>query len=243
MPRDANAWIAAGLSGPSQSEESTIFVADCVTGCIRASPVSSSRSLGKVAKRYIGGQMSTTHVNTSTSFAGLAADSANTGAPGAEVLLARVATGDVAAFDHLYGQLQRQVYGVAVRLLIDRHQAQEVAQEAWLQIWQQAARFDPRRGSATAWIMRIAHARAVDRIRSANGSRLRDTAYAASNHLIASDVVVESALLSIDLAYFGGLSLPAISEQLALPLGTVKTRIRDGLLRLRTLMDPPATTP
>ena len=207
--------------------------------------------------------MSATHVDTSTPHAGLGADSANSGVPGAEVLLARVATGDVAAFDHLYGQVQGQVYGVVVRLLIDRHQAQEVAQEAWLQIWQQAARFDSRRGSAVAWIMRIAHARAVDRIRSANASRLRDTAAAASNHLIASDVVVESALLSIeqsrlreqlpqlsdkhrqsiDLAYFGGLSLPAISELLALPLGTVKTRIRDGLLRLRTLMDSPATTP
>ena len=207
--------------------------------------------------------MSTTDVNTSTSYAGLGADSTNAGAPDAEVLLTRVATGDVAAFDHLYGQLQGQVYGVVVRLLIDRHQAQEVAQEAWLQIWQQATRFDPRRGSAVAWIMRIAHARAVDRIRSANASRLRDTAAAAGNHLIASDVVVESALLSIeqsrlreqlphlsdkhrqsiDLAYFGGLSLPAISELLALPLGTVKTRIRDGLLRLRILMDPPATTP
>lgn len=206
--------------------------------------------------------MSATHVDTSTPYAGPGADSANSGVLYAEVLLARVATGDVAAFDPLYGQLQGPVYGVAVRLLVDRHQAQEVAQEAWLQIWQQAARFDPRKGSAVAWVMRIAHARAVDGIRSANASRLRDTAAAASSHRIASDVVVESALLSIersrlreqlpqlsdkqrqsiDLAYFGGLSLPAISELLALPLGTVKTRIRDGLLRLRTLMDSPATT-
>jgi RNA polymerase sigma-70 factor (ECF subfamily) len=207
--------------------------------------------------------MSTTDVNTPTSHAGPGVEAATTGAPSAEVLLTRVAAGDSAAFDDLYGQLQGQVFGVAVRLLIDRHQAQEVAQEAWLQVWQQAARFNPLRGSATAWVMRIAHARAVDRIRSANAARLRDTAATASNHLTASDVVVESALLSIeqsrlreqlphlsdkqrqsiDLAYFGGLSLPAISELLALPLGTVKTRIRDGLLNLRALMDPPATTP
>ena len=103
--------------------------------------------------------------------------------------------------------------------------------------------------------MRIADVRAVDRIRSANAARMRDTAVA-GNHLIASDVVVDLVLLSleqsrlrgqlphlsakqrqsIDLAYFGGLSLPAISQLLALPLGAVNTRIRDGLLLLGRLI-------
>lgn len=205
----------------------------------------------------------TTALTTSPGGTGARDDAAGSGGPAVEVLLTRVAGGDVAAFNDLYRQLQGPVFGLAVRLLIDRHQAQEVAQEAWLQIWQQAARFDPLKGSAAAWVMRITHARAVDRIRSANAARVRDTAAAAGNHLIASDVVVDSVLLSleqsrlreqlphlsfkqrqsIDLAYFGGLSLPAISELLALPLGTVKTRIRDGLLLLGRLMDQPAATP
>lgn len=167
-------------------------------------------------------------------------------------LLGRVAAGDRAAFEDLYNAVRSRVFGLSLRLVRDWQQAEEIAQEVFLQIWRQAARFDPARGAGTPWILGIAHARAVDRIRSSRASQARDHVFYACSHVADTDTVVESVLLgleqtavrgaldglsalqreSIVLAYYLGLSTSEISERLAIPVPTVKTRIRDGLIRL-----------
>jgi len=169
-----------------------------------------------------------------------------------EALLDQVAAGDRSAFDRLYELFQSRVYGLVVKVLIDRDQAQEVAQEVFLQLWQQASRFDGSKGSAMSWVMRIAHARAVDRVRICQASSLRDSRYAAAAHVADIDTVVEDVLLraeqsalraallrlsalqleSIQLAYYCGMSTVEISAHLGVGRATVKTRIRDGLIKL-----------
>jgi RNA polymerase sigma-70 factor (ECF subfamily) len=180
------------------------------------------------------------------------------------LLLGAVANGDQVAFDRLYTHFRSRVFGLAARIVIDRDQAQEVTQEVFLQLWQQAARFDPSRGSAISWVLRITHARAVDRIRNSHSSSVRDTRYAAAGHVADTDTVVEQALLreeqlvlrsalvllspvqreSIQLAYYSGLTTLEISERLGVRRATVKTRIRDGLIRLGAeLRSPSEATP
>ncbi len=152
----------------------------------------------------------------------------------------------------LYDLCSSAVYGLIRRVLRDRAQSDEVMQEVMLEVWRLAPRFDPQRGSASAWIMTIAHRRAVDRIRSevAERGRLERAGSQAptAGVSVQDDVVddldrqrVRSALSgltdlqrsSIELAYFGGLTQTEIAALLDVPLGTVKTRIRDGLIRLR----------
>jgi len=87
-------------------------------------------------------------------------------------LLAKVAGGDQAAFEQLFLRYQAQVYGVVVAVLRDQTQAQEVTQEVFLQLWQQASRFDPTLGSTATWVKRVARARAVDRVRLCESARL-----------------------------------------------------------------------
>ena len=89
-------------------------------------------------------------------------------------LLAKVARGDHAAFESVYDQLAAPVYGVARKVLRDPAQSEEVAQEVMLEVWRSASRFDSSRGSAVAWVMTIAHRRAVDRVRSATAEVQRD---------------------------------------------------------------------
>lgn len=171
----------------------------------------------------------------------------------AEDLLVATGHGDQVAFAALYEILAPRVFGLVLRTLRDRHEAEEVAQEVLLQVWQSASRFDPARGSARSWAMTLAHRRAVDRVRSAAGSRRRDTAHALTQDVPAYDEtaavahasldaeLVRSALdtltplqrQAIELAYFGGYTHQEVSRLLRVPLGTAKARIRDGLLRLR----------
>lgn len=171
----------------------------------------------------------------------------------AEELLVATGQGDVDAFATLYEILAPRVYGLVLRTLRDRHEAEEVAQEVLLQVWQTADRFDPARGSARSWVMTLAHRRAVDRVRSGAGSRRRDAAHAVSLDLPAYDETAAAAHASLDaqlvraalagltplqrqaveLAYFGGYTHQEVSRLLRVPLGTAKARIRDGLLRLR----------
>jgi RNA polymerase sigma-70 factor (ECF subfamily) len=171
-----------------------------------------------------------------------------------DALLKRSGTGDASAFADIYEALAPRIYGLALRVLRDPHQAEEVTQETLLQIWQTSARFDPARGSARTWATTLAHRRAVDRVRSAESARRRDvtetrlafeeprdvTALAAHASLDAATVRAAIATLSplqrqvIELAYWGGKTHSEISHLLQIPLGTAKSRIRDALLRLRT---------
>jgi len=168
-------------------------------------------------------------------------------------LLTLVAGGDQVAFETVYDRVAPAVFGLVLRVLRDSAQSEEVAQEALLEVWRTAGRFDPARGTALAWVMTIAHRRAVDRVRSERAAATREARAAAAASPPAADEVaetVESSLEaervrhcldgltgtqreSITLAYYSGLSYPQVASALGVALGTVKTRIRDGLRRLR----------
>src|SRR5450432_3430325 len=170
-------------------------------------------------------------------------------------LLAQVARGDHQAFEAVYGQLAGPVYGVVRQVLRDPAQSEEVAQEVMLDVWRSASRFDSSRGSAAAWVMTIAHRRAVDRVRAENASVAREQKLA-PGPVSGDDVsqLVEMALdrqrvrrcmgslttlqaEAIKLAYYGGYTYPQVAGLLGVALGTVKTRIRDGLIRMRDCME------
>jgi len=169
--------------------------------------------------------------------------------------VARVARGDHAAFETVYDQVAGPVYGIIRKVLRDPAQSEEVAQEVMLEVWRTASRFDAGRGSALAWVMTIAHRRAVDRVRAENAATARERKLAPgpdSGEDVAE--LVEAAMdrqrirrclgtltalqsESIRLAYYGGYTYPQVAGLLGIALGTVKTRIRDGLIRLRHCMD------
>jgi RNA polymerase sigma-70 factor, ECF subfamily len=173
-----------------------------------------------------------------------------------EDLLALVATGDKAAFARLYDATAPRLFGLARRLLIDSAQAEEVTQEVYLEIWQSATRYEAARGSAMAWMLTLAHRRSVDRIRSAQSSRNRDTKIGIRDFDREYDQVAETVEVRIEservkralekltelqrqavtLAYFKGLSHSEVAAMLHVPVGTVKTRLRDGMIRLRDEM-------
>ena len=170
-----------------------------------------------------------------------------------EELLARVAHGDQSAFGELYDQIAPRVLGLVKRLLVDHAQSEEVTQEIFLEIWQSASRYEPTRGGASTWILTMAHRRAVDRIRSSQAGRDRDTKIGIRDLAVAYDHVSETVEVRIEhervekamtrltqlqrqavsLAYYGGFSQSEVADMLDIPLGTVKTRLRDGLIRLR----------
>jgi RNA polymerase sigma-70 factor (ECF subfamily) len=175
------------------------------------------------------------------------------GAASHEQLLAQVATGDRVAFAALYDGTVNRLFGLIRRLLVDPAQAEEVTQEVYLEIWQTATRYEPTRGSAITWMLTLAHRRAVDRVRSAQASRDRDTRIGIRDFAVEYDSVSEAAEVAIEservkraldkltelqrqavtLAYFRGLSHSEVATLLRVPVGTVKTRLRDGLIRLR----------
>ncbi|GAB3393557.1 sigma-70 family RNA polymerase sigma factor [Humibacter soli] len=170
----------------------------------------------------------------------------------AQTLLLRVGAGDQAAFGELYDVIAPRVLGTIQRLLIDSAQSEEVAQEVFLEVWQSAPTFDPNKGRAIGWIMTMAKRRAIDRIRSAQSARDRDLRVGIRDYRVEDDVA-ETAELSVErervaramerlsdvqrqaiaLAYDGGYTHAQIAELLVVPIGTVKTRLRDGMIRLR----------
>jgi RNA polymerase sigma-70 factor (ECF subfamily) len=171
-------------------------------------------------------------------------------------LLRRSSRGDQAAFAALYDATARRAHGLAVRVVRDPAQAEEVTQEAYLEVWRTASRFDPDRGSALSWVLTIVHRKAVDRVRSAEAATRRDQTYQQRNQPVAHDATAEAAEASLEarrvrgalaqltdvqrealeLAYFGGYTHTEVASMLDLPVGTAKTRIRDGLIRLRDAM-------
>ena len=171
-------------------------------------------------------------------------------------LLGRSAKGDQAAFSSLYDATAARVYGLVLRVVRDPAQAEEVTQECFLDFWRQAGRFDPARGSAASWLLTIAHRKGVDRVRSAEAATRRDTTYHRSTGDVDHDVTAEAATdaleakrvrsamatltavqrEALELAYFGGYTHTEVATMLDLPVGTAKTRIRDGLIRLRDAM-------
>ena len=155
-------------------------------------------------------------------------------------LIARVAKGDERAFAELYDELAPTVYGIVQRVVRDPAQSEEITREVFVELWRHAARFDPARGSVRSWAVTIAHRRAVDRVRSepSRGDRLlRDSAAPAmvgrDRARRAMTKLSEPQRQALELAFFEGLTPVEVAEQLGVGLGTVKTRIRDGLIRLQ----------
>lgn len=172
---------------------------------------------------------------------------------GLQELIGSVALGDQDAFAALYDAVAGPVLGVVRAVLRDRAQSEEVTQEVLVEVWRTAPRYRPERGTAINWILTLAHRRAVDRVRSAQAAAVRDHRAALLDRMPEYDVVseqVEARLereqvrrclhmltdiqrQAVELAYYRGLTYREVAEELALPLGTVKTRLRDGLIRLR----------
>lgn len=171
-------------------------------------------------------------------------------------LLKRSGRGDAQSFATLYDATSSRAFGLAVRVVRDPAQAEEITQEAFLEIWRGSARFDSDKGSALSWMLTIVHRKAVDRVRSAEASTRRDTSYHQQNQAVDHDVTADAAHASmearrvrsamesltvvqreaIELAFFGGYTHTEVAAMLDLPVGTAKTRIRDGLIRLRDTM-------
>ncbi|MEU1255137.1 sigma-70 family RNA polymerase sigma factor [Streptomyces chartreusis] len=168
-------------------------------------------------------------------------------------LVQRVAMGDQDAFAALYDSVASPVHGVVRSVLRDRAQSEEVAQEVLVEVWRTAPRYRPDRGTPVNWILTLAHRRAVDRVRSVEAAAAREHKAALLDRLPDYDHVTEQVEARLEreqvrrclrtltdvqkqavtLAYYRGLTYRQVAETLALPLGTVKTRLRDGLVRLR----------
>jgi RNA polymerase sigma-70 factor, ECF subfamily len=175
-----------------------------------------------------------------------------TGRDDLEELLLRVARGDSSGYAELYDRTAPLVYGIARRVVVAPAMAEEVAQEVFSEVWRLAPRFDPDRGAATTWISTMAHRRAVDRVRSEQAHRDRTERVGRRHHEPPYDDVADTVELhlehdrvrtalaalpqlsreAIEHAFYGGRTYREVAEQLDVPLGTVKSRIRAGLRQL-----------
>ncbi|MBA0045034.1 sigma-70 family RNA polymerase sigma factor [Mycobacteroides sp. LB1] len=176
-----------------------------------------------------------------------------------DALLRSVADGDTGAFGALYDRTRAQVFGLVVRVLRDPGYSEETTQEIYLQIWRSAQSYDPTAGSPLAWIMTLAHRRAVDRVRSEQSAAERESRYGAANIERASDQVAESVILDdeqrqvteclqtltdnqrqcLHLAYYEGLTYNQVSQRLTANLATIKSRMRDAIKALRRCLGTP----
>ena len=168
----------------------------------------------------------------------------------------RVANGDKLAFAKFYDETSTLVFSVVLRVLRDRAQSEEVTQDIFLEAWTTASRYDSNVASATTWIVTMAHRRAIDRVRASQASRDRDYKigirdFGSEHDHVAEEVEVHSefararralATLTalqrevVSLVYLDGYTQSEVSERMRVPLGTIKTRLRDGLLRMRAEM-------
>jgi RNA polymerase sigma-70 factor, ECF subfamily len=166
-------------------------------------------------------------------------------------LLIGVAAGDRTAFAAFYDRHASAVFGLLIKMLPQRGDAEDVLQETFLQVWRQASRFDPARSSPFGWVVMIARSRAVDRLRQKAASPTSDppdrsvlpeAESASERDETAARIRRALALLpaeqraAIDLAFYGGLTYEEVADRQAIPVGTAKTRIRLGMHRLRSLL-------
>lgn len=169
-------------------------------------------------------------------------------------LIAAAASGDTTSFVQLYDLISRRVFGFAIKIVLDRGAAEDVAQMAYLEVWRRAAQFDPTRSAVIPWLLMITHARAVDRIRGTERARRHDhAAHARTGARVAFDSVTETAeqrhdeaavrtaltslstaqRKAIELVYWHGMTGNEASTALHVPLGTFKSRVRDAHIILR----------
>ncbi|MCW3158857.1 ECF RNA polymerase sigma factor SigK [Micropruina sonneratiae] len=166
------------------------------------------------------------------------------------------AAGEQSAMATLYDLTAAKVYGLALRVLRNPALAEEVAQEIFVEAWQRCAGYAPDRGSGLAWLLTITHRRAVDRVRSVQASTVRDSAYGLEDAAAGQPDVAEQAVASVEagrvrkalhglshlqrqaveLAFLDGLTHAEVADELRVPLGTVKSRIRDGVTRLKAAL-------
>ena len=173
-----------------------------------------------------------------------------------ESLMLLTQQGDAAAFARLYDHIAPNVLGLSLQILHDQAQAEEVTQEVFIEVWQHAADFDPAKGSAKSWILRRARLRAIDRVRSAIATMKRDDREAflvasinkesvedealrnVQRHAVrtALEIIGEPHKTAILMAYFGDMTHAELAEATGVPLGTAKTRVRDGLRKLEKIL-------
>jgi RNA polymerase sigma-70 factor (ECF subfamily) len=170
-----------------------------------------------------------------------------------DALLRQVARRDVEAFASFYDQTRARVFGLVTRVLRDPGYSEETTQDIYLQVWRTADSYNPAVGSPLAWLLTLAHRRAVDRVRSEQAASQRESRYGAANVDLPSDLVADSVILrderrqvadclgsltdaqreAIQLAYYDGLTYAQVSERLSANLATIKSRMRDAIRGLR----------
>jgi len=176
-----------------------------------------------------------------------------------DALLRQVGRQDVDAFAAFYDQTRSRVYGLVTRVLRDPGYSEETTQDIYLQVWRSAESYDPSAGSPLAWLMTLAHRRAVDRVRSEQASTTRESRYGAANVEPPSDHVADVVIRSdehrqvaqclgsltdtqrecIQLAYYDGLTYSQVSDRLSTNLATIKSRMRDAIRGLRRCLGVP----
>ena len=176
-----------------------------------------------------------------------------------DALLRRVAQRDVEAFASFYDHTRARVFGLVARVLRDPGYSEETTQDVYLQVWNNASGYDPAAGTPLAWLMTLAHRRAVDRVRSEQAASQRESRYGAANVEVPADRVAEAVIHleerqqvtvcldsltdiqreCIQLAYYEGLTYAQVSSRLSANLATIKSRMRDAIRGLRTCLGVP----
>lgn len=173
-----------------------------------------------------------------------------------DVLLRRVAQRDAEAFASFYDHTRSRVYGLITRVLRDPGYSEETTQDVYLQVWRNASNYDPSAGSPLAWLMTLAHRRAVDRVRSEQAASQRESRYGSANVDLPADRVADAVIHRderrqvteclgsltdmqrecIQMAYYEGLTYVQVSERLSANLATIKSRMRDAIRGLRNCL-------